>query len=218
MRRGTTFETTEINPSAPSASMGTVISSSPESTANPSGRPTRMSVICGRLPEASFVATKPPPLASSSVVDASMLQPVRLGTLYRTIGRPTASAIARKCKIMPRCGGLLYIGATCRRCVAPASRMASDSVIAFFVSLEPAPHGEDPAPPDQPPRGHERSFGKHPAIARLVHETHLLEGRVEDHLVRARHGAGANARDGNGAPERRLDGASERTGRTGGRV
>src|SRR5688500_6749539 len=40
---------------------------------------------------------------------------------------------------MPRCGGLLYIGDTCRRCVAPAAFISFDSATAFFVSFEPAP-------------------------------------------------------------------------------
>ena len=39
---------------------------------------------------------------------------------------------------------------------------------------------------DQPRRGEERALGEDAAIARFVHEAHLLERRVEDQLVRAR--------------------------------
>ena len=40
---------------------------------------------------------------------------------------------------MPRCGGLLYIGDVCSRCVAPISFISFDSAIAFAVSFDPAP-------------------------------------------------------------------------------
>jgi hypothetical protein len=39
MRRGTTFDTTEIDPSPPSARIGSVSSSSPERTVKPAGWP-----------------------------------------------------------------------------------------------------------------------------------------------------------------------------------
>src|SRR5213075_368299 len=41
--------------------------------------------------------------------------------------------------MMPRCGGLLYDGDVCNRCVAPAAFISFESATAFAVSLEPAP-------------------------------------------------------------------------------
>jgi len=51
----------------------------------------------------------------------------------------TASAIARKWATIPRCGGLLYIGEACSRCVAPAASISRDRAIAFLVSFDAAP-------------------------------------------------------------------------------
>ena len=62
-------------------------------------------------------------------------------------------------------------------------------------------HGEHPMLPDQPPRRHERALGEDASVTRFVHEAHLLEWRVEDQLVRARHRPGAHARDRNRAPD-----------------
>src|ERR671932_130436 len=53
-------------------------------------------------------------------------------------GSSVASATARKCSMMPRCGGLLYIGETCSRWVAPAERISFDIATARRVSFDPA--------------------------------------------------------------------------------
>jgi hypothetical protein len=58
-----------------------VITSSPERTLSAGGRCRRISRICARLPDASFTATMPGIDAISSVVSASTLLAVRLGTL-----------------------------------------------------------------------------------------------------------------------------------------
>src|SRR5437899_10502977 len=106
---GTSFETTDTTPSAPSAINGRVMASSPESTQKFGGRSRRIAMICARSAEASFVPTM---LARSparvSVVAAVMLDAVRPGTLYRTTGRSsTASATARKWATRPAWVGLL---------------------------------------------------------------------------------------------------------------
>src|SRR5215208_168834 len=64
-----------------------------------------------------------------------------------TIGSRVDSAMARKCATMPRWGGLLYIGETCSRCVAPAASISFDVWIARWVSFEPAPAITGTRPP-----------------------------------------------------------------------
>src|SRR5688572_16884632 len=81
IRRGVALLVTEMTPSPPSAITGSVIESSPERTENPCGRSRMMSAIWLMLPDASFTATTLVHFASSSVVRASMLLPVRPGTL-----------------------------------------------------------------------------------------------------------------------------------------
>ena len=68
-------------PSPPSAITGSVSSSSPESTENSGGRPRDDVGDLRELPDASFTAAMPGIFAISSVVFASMLLPVRPGTL-----------------------------------------------------------------------------------------------------------------------------------------
>ena len=76
------FAATEIMPSPPSAAIGTVKLSSPEITANPSGRSFKMYAACDRLPLASLTPMMfPQSCASRSTVWAVMFTPVRPGTL-----------------------------------------------------------------------------------------------------------------------------------------
>ena len=78
---GIAFETTDTMPSPPSAITASVSSSSPESTVNSPGRPRMMSAICAELPRRLLHRRDSGVFASSSVVFASMLLPVRPGTL-----------------------------------------------------------------------------------------------------------------------------------------
>ena len=70
----------------------------PLQTRNPSGAVWMISPICLKLALASLTPTMfETSRASRSVVAASMLRTVRLGTLYRSSGRSTAMAMVRKC-------------------------------------------------------------------------------------------------------------------------
>src|SRR6185437_2451931 len=137
--RGATLDVTETTPSPPAAITATVKPSSPDSTVKSGGRSRRISMIWPRLPEASLMPPMFGTRERASVVRASMLLPVRPGTLYRITGSSVAAAIAVKCAMRPRCGGLLYIGLTCTRCVAPALCISRDCAMARAVSLDPAP-------------------------------------------------------------------------------
>jgi len=68
--------------------------SSPDSTLKPSGTLARMALIWAMLPLASFSATMLGTSESRLTVLAAMFEPVRLGTLYTTMGMSTALAIA----------------------------------------------------------------------------------------------------------------------------
>ena len=70
-----------------------MFSSSPHSAA--------ISLTWARLPLASLTPFMLGSLHSSASVAGRMLQPVRLGTLYRMQGSETAFAIAEKCAISP---------------------------------------------------------------------------------------------------------------------
>src|SRR5688500_19573180 len=181
--------------------------------------------------------------------------------------------------MMPRWGGLLYIGETCSRCVAPAAFISFERATAFAVSLEPAPattgtrpftcstvssttrrcsaglivtaspvdphgtrksipsaicqsisprsafsssapslvngvtsavphplsfsatkhvlHREDALLSNDPFCRQQRAVGEYPPIARHMLQSDLLEGAVEDQLMRARHATGADTGDRN---------------------
>ena len=61
---------------------GNVKASSPDKTRNPSGRRRKISIICVRFPDASFIATMfSQSLAKRSTVDAAIFDDVRPGTL-----------------------------------------------------------------------------------------------------------------------------------------
>ncbi len=60
-----------------------------------------------RLPVASLMPTMPGTCARRSVVSVARSATVRPGTLYRIIGRSTASAMALKWRYSPSCVGLL---------------------------------------------------------------------------------------------------------------
>ena len=72
-------------------------------------------------------------------VKRGILVAFRFGKLADLSPGGDASAIARKCARIPRCGGLLYIGETCNRCVAPVPPIAFDVSMATRVSFPPAP-------------------------------------------------------------------------------
>ena len=94
--RGAGFDSTLMTPCAPTAHSAIMVTSSPDSTVKP-GAACR--ICCARPiePVASLMATMPGSRASAATVAGRRSTPVRPGTLYSTIGRSTASAMARKC-------------------------------------------------------------------------------------------------------------------------
>ena len=94
MSAGAIFAVTVITPLAPTAIIGIVSGSSPDSTVNRSPQAWMISETCCKDPLPSLIATMLRIAASRPTVDGSMFTLVRLGMLYRTNGRSTASAIA----------------------------------------------------------------------------------------------------------------------------
>ena len=91
---GNALPRTEINPSAPIATVGMARASSPDHTAKWAGRLARMSPICSKSPLASLMPITLGCSAKAKVVAADMLHEVRPGTLYKMTGRWAASATA----------------------------------------------------------------------------------------------------------------------------
>ena len=81
-------------PRPPSAITGMVTASSPESTVKPDGTSFRMVATCPMLPEASFTPTMFSMAARRAMVAGSTFTPVRPCTLYTTMGRRIAEAMA----------------------------------------------------------------------------------------------------------------------------
>jgi hypothetical protein len=75
------LETTEITPRPPSAINGSVMASSPESTAKSWGTAWKICDIWEMLPEASLTATTRSSWARRARVAGSTFKPVRPGTL-----------------------------------------------------------------------------------------------------------------------------------------
>ena len=80
-RRGRTFAATLTSPSAPTARDGNARPSSPDKTVLPAGSVLQISLICPRLPEDSFTATRFSILMSRLSTAGVRLRPVLPGTL-----------------------------------------------------------------------------------------------------------------------------------------
>ena len=92
---GISLDATEIMPRPPSAASGMVMASSPESTMKSAGTSLSTVAIWPMLPLASLTATMLSIWARRASVAGSTLTPVRPCTLYTTMGRRTAPAMAR---------------------------------------------------------------------------------------------------------------------------
>ena len=108
---GTSFDVTEISPSPPAAATGKASQSSPESTAKPSGRWRRISMICRRSPLASLMPAHVRMLGQrerrgGQQVDARCGR----GRCRGRPGRVEASATARKWRAEPVLRGLVVVG------------------------------------------------------------------------------------------------------------
>ena len=79
--RGISFDATEIRPTPPSATTGSVRASSPERTEKCAGAALQISAICVRLPLASFTPAMFGTSERRATVPGSRFAPVRLGTL-----------------------------------------------------------------------------------------------------------------------------------------
>jgi hypothetical protein len=81
MRSGTRWEATAITPVPPALMMGSVMLSSPESTANSAPQVATISWTCASEPLASFTPTMFGMRASRAIVSGSTFEPVRPGML-----------------------------------------------------------------------------------------------------------------------------------------
>lgn len=90
---GYKLDKTDITPKAPKESVGIIWSSFPEYIVISSLQSCAILATCEIFPLASFIATILGILERARQVSGSMLTPVRLGTLYNTIGRSTLLAI-----------------------------------------------------------------------------------------------------------------------------
>jgi hypothetical protein len=98
--------TTPTIPAAPSPMKSAIEASSPHRTsASVSARRRRTRSVDASASLTATTCGKRP--ATSATTSGIMSTPVREGTLYRTIGRVTASATAEKCSTRPRGVGLL---------------------------------------------------------------------------------------------------------------